>query len=286
MTNFYEIWLGDGRQTLCISPSRDSGLRLLEDGLDGFGATELFVETKPYGDGTGGHPVTRRFGERCMKLTAEMAAGDDGLRRKICAMMNPLHTLDMEVTLGEVTRRIRVIPWGRPRFRQPNFFTPTEVTLSFLAPDPFYRANRAEEVLFRQTAPLFAFPLNLMAGAGTAAGLLRRSDTVTVTNGGDADCGFQAYLTAAGGEVINPVIRCGDRFIRAETVLRDGETLEMDTRPRCKDLRIDGVRSFTFHRDSDFFLLSVGENRISVSADSGGEYLSARLTYTPLYYGI
>jgi len=286
MTNYYEIWLEDGRQSLCISPSRDSGLRLLEDGLDGFAATELMVETAPYGDGTGGHPYTRRFGERYMTITAEMNVGDDSLRRKICGMLNPLHTLDMKVTWGDVTRYISVIPCGQPRFRQPNFFTPAEVTLSFLAPEPFYRAERPEEVVFRQTTPLLTFPLNLMAGAGTAAGYLRTVDTVTVMNGGDAPCGFQAYLTAAGGEVVNPVIRCGEQYIRLEQILADGKTAEIDTRPRCKDLRVDGVRCFTFHRDSAFFLLSVGENRISVSADSGAQFLSVRLIYTPLYYSI
>lgn len=271
---------------LVISPEADAHLRLLEDGLEGFGATELFVETEPYADGTGGHPVTRRFGERYMGITGEIFGDEGEIRRRICRVMNPLHTLEMEVTFSGVTRLISVIPCGRPEFRQANFFTPTEVYLPFLAPDPFYRDAVPREVVFRQSVPLLTFPMNFMAGAGLSAGYFRTTDTAAMINPGDAACGFEAWMKADGGRVENPMLRMGDAFIRLQTVLEDGQTARIDTRPRSKNLQIDGVRQFTFHRDSDFFLLHVGENRVSMAADSGGEYLSAGLTYTPLYYGI
>ncbi len=279
----------DGGRTVVISPGRDAHLHLLEEGLEGFGATELFVETEPYADGTGGHPVTRRFGERHMEITAELASEnrDEGtLRRLLCGVMNPLRTLEMEVTLGNVTRKISVIPCGKPEFRQANFYTPTEVTLPFLAPDPFYRDAGTREVQFWQSVPLLTFPMTFRAGAGMTCGYFRTTDTAVVTNPGDAACGFDAWLTASGGMVENPVIRLGEQYIRLQTTLADGETARIDTRPRRKNLWIDGVRAFTFHRESEFFLLEPGENRISVSADSGVEFLSARLRYTPLYYGI
>ncbi|MBQ8640652.1 MAG: phage tail family protein [Clostridia bacterium] len=278
----------DSGRILTVSPGGDAHMHLLEEGLEGFGATELFVETEPYADGTGGHPVTRRFGERYMTITAELAAEQDEgeLRRLICAVMNPLHTLEMEVTLGEVTRQISVIPCGRPEFRQANFYSPTEVSLPFLAPDPFYRDAGTKEVQFWQSVPLLTFPMNFWTGAGTAAGYYRTTDTASVWNPGDAACGFDAWLTASGGTVENPALHMGERYIRLQTALSDGETAHIDTRPRHRNLWIDGVRSFTFQRDSEFFLLEPGSNEIRVTADSGAEFLSARLCYTPLYYGI
>ena len=273
-------------RTLLVSPASGAHMRLLEDGLEGFGATELFVETDPYADGSGGHPVTRRFGERYLALTGELNGDEGELRRLICTMMNPLETLEMEVVLGDVTRCIGVIPCGRPAFRQANFFTPTEVYLPFLAPDPFWRDAAGRQVHFRQSIPLLTFPLNFWKGAGTAAAYYRVTDTAAVTNPGDAPCGFDASLTAVGGTVVNPAICLGEQYIRLETALTDGQTAQIDTRPRCKNLHIDGERAFTFHRDSDFFLLQVGENRVFVTAESGLEHLSAELVYTPLYYGI
>lgn len=273
-------------RTFLISPGPEAHMRLLEDGMNGFGATELFVETEPYADGAGGHPVNRRFGERHLSLTGELVGDEGELRRLLCSMLDPKETLEMEITLGEVTRCIGVIPCGKPRFHQANFYTPTEVYLPFVAPDPFFRDAVSREVHFRSTTPLFTFPLNFMAGAGMTPSLYRTTETALVVNPGDADCGLVAQLTARGGAVVNPAICLGERYIRLQTTLADGETAQIDTRPRCKDLTIDGVRSFTFHRDSDFFLLAVGENTVQVTAETGLANLSVQLAYTPLYYGI
>lgn len=273
-------------RTFLVSPEKGAHMRLLEDGLNGFGATELFVETEPYADGSGGHPVNRRFGERHLSLTGELVGDEGELRRLLCSMLDPKETLEMEITLGEVTRCIGVIPCGKPRFHQANFYTPTEVYLPFVAPDPFFRDAVSREVHFRNTTPLFTFPLNFMAGAGMTPSLYRTTETALVVNPGDADCGLVAQLTARGGAVVNPAICLGERYIRLQTTLDDGETAQIDTRPRCKDLTIDGVRSFTFHRDSDFFLLAVGENTVQVTAETGLANLSVQLAYTPLYYGI
>ncbi len=286
MTYGIRITEPDRGRTFLISPGPEAHMRLLEDGLNGFGATELFVETEPYADGSGGHPVTRRFGERHLALTGELTGDEATLRRLLCSMMDPQQTLEMEVRLGDVTRCIGVIPCGRPRFHQANFYTPTEVYLPFVAPDPFFREMAAHEVYFRTTTPLLTFPMNFMAGAGVTPSLLRTTETATVVNPGDAACGLLAELTAVGGAVVHPALCLGERYIRLQTTLADGKVARIDTRPRCKDLVIDGVRSFTFHRDSDFFLLAVGENVVQVTADSGIEHLSVKLSYTPLYYGI
>ncbi len=271
-----------------ISPEEDAHIRLLEDGLEGFGATELLVETEPYADGTGGHPVRRRFGERVMTVMGELTdlAPAEELRRYICSLLDPLGKLVMEVTLGKVTRQIEVIPWGRPTFRQSTFFSPVEVTLSFLAPDPFWRESAPRQLRFWHALPLLTFPMNFWQGAGTAAGYFRTTDTALVQNPGDAACGFTAWLTAGGGTVVNPAIRLGERYIRFQATLADGQVARVDTHPRGKNLWIDGVRSFTFHRESDFFLLPVGENRVAVEAEAGLDFLSARLEYTPMYYSI
>lgn len=273
-------------RTFLISSGMEAHMRLLEDGLSGFGATELFVETEPYADGSGGHPVTRRFGVRHLALTGELTGDENEQRRLLCSMMDPKQTLEMEVTLGNVTRCIGVIPCGRPRFHQANFYTPTEVYLPFVAPDPFFQETMPREVYFRTTTPLLTFPMNFMAGAGVTPSLYRTTETATVVNPGDAACGLLAELTAIGGAVVNPAICLGEKYVRLQTTLAEGQVAQVNTKPRCKDLVIGGVRAFTFHRDSDFFLLEVGENVVQVRADSGIEHLSVKLSYTPLYYGI
>lgn len=286
MTYGIRITDPDKGRTFLVSPGAEAHMRLLEDGLYGFGTTELFVETEPYADGSGGHPVTRRFGARHLSLTGEFHGDEEELRRLLCSMMDPRQTLEMEVTLGNVTRCIGVIPCGKPQFYRANFYTPPEVYLPFVAPDPFFRETAPREVYFRTTTPLLTFPMNFMAGAGVTPSLYRTTETATVVNPGDAACGLVAELSAIGGTVVHPALCLGERYIRLQTTLAEGQTAQVNTNPRCKDLVIGGVRSFTFQRDSDFFLLEVGENVVQVTADSGIEHLDVKLFYTPLYYGI
>jgi len=290
--NLYEILLLDpssGKQ-IQIGTGEKAMLRLLEDGMTGFGPTQLIVDTESYADGTGAYPVKRQFGERYLSITAELipsaSADVHALRRKICAMLSPLATLEMQVTLGGVTRKIDVIPCGKPVFHQSTLFSPVEVFLPFVAPSPLYRAAKEEKIIFWQSLPMLTFPMNFMVGAGTAAGYYRNTDTATINNTGDGPCGFIAVITAVGGDIVNPCIVSGNRYIRLMLTLKEGESASVDTRPRQKNVWVNGERRFIFHRESDFFLLDVGDNIIRITADSGVENLSASLTYTPLYYGI
>ena len=265
-------------------------MHILEEGLEGFGITPLAVETKPYAGLPGGHPISRRFGERHMTMHAELNAGSDteewAIRRRIIRLMNPLSEIEMQIRMHGVSRLITVIPDGVPLLTKDTFFSPLQVTLTFIAPEPFYRSAEPVESAFRQTVPLMTFPLNFMENTGMTTGYTRTADSVTMINPGDAECGMTAVLTASGGIVENPCLTCGDKYIRLLTTLQDGDTAEIDTRPGKKNVLLNGERKFLFDRTSDFFLLSPGENRISVSADSGSDYLSVRLFCTPLYFGL
>jgi len=287
---YYEIRLTGKDVTLIASPADDADLHILEEGLEGFGITGLSVETKPYAGLPGGHPVTRRFGERHLVLHGEVnahsAAEEESIRRRIIKLMNPLTEMEMRIHMYGVSRLITVIPNDNPLLTKDTLFSPLTVTLSFIAPDPFYRSAEPIEIAYWQSVPLMTFPLNFMKGIGMTTGYFRTTDTARVVNPGDAECGMIAVITAAGGAAENPCLLCGDRYIRLLTVLQDGDTVQIDTRPRNKNVLFNGERKFLFDRTSDFFLLSPGDNYITVSADSGVENLSVRLTCTPLYFGL
>jgi len=124
-----------------------------------------------------------------------------------------------------------------------------------------------------------------MSGAGTASGYYRVSDSADITNRGDGECGIVAKIRALGGSVLNPGIRLGEKFVRAEATLADGDELVIDTRPRVKRVLVNGERVFCFDRDSVFFSLPEGENKLSVTADSGGEFIEAEVEFHEVYFG-
>ncbi len=283
----YLIKLSSGGRSLEISP--ESVCRLLEGGLIGFDAAGFDVKVSSYAMLTGGSVNRRRFAERELGLLFEIAEkGEraDAIRREIVSMLDPRLDTELEVTLFGVSRKISVIPCGEARFVRPTVDDCIEVELRFIAPEVFFSDTRSTVIKFRDAAPLLTFPMNFMAGAGTAAGLYRTADSTLARNRGDGECGIVARIRASGGEVVNPTVRCGEKFVKCNTVLADGDLLVIDTRARMKNIYLNGERFFLFDRDSEFFSLPAGDSDFSVTADSGGEFIVAEVEFTPVYYGV
>ena len=283
----YKIIYKSGGDELEIAP--DGLCRLVEDGLHGFDCTGFDVKISSYAASHGGYARTRRFAERELSLCFEIAAfGEERerIRRKIISMMSPESDGVLDVTLMGVHRTIEVIPADEQEFAHPAFADCIEVTLHFIAPQVFFRDYDSKLVRFRDAAPVLTFPMNFMAGAGTVSGMYRTTDTAKAENPGDTACGIVAKIRAVGGSVVGPGLKCGEKFIRCPMTLGDGDELVIDTRLRRKNITLNGERCFTFERDSTFFSLPKGVTGLSVTCDSGGEYVECEIEYVPAYYGM
>ena len=285
----YKITLTDRRgRTLILSPN--GPCKLIEGGLEGFGSADFDVRVRAYASTAGGYAETRRFAERGIGLTftVEDGAEEDAetIRKRILSMMDPGEDLTLDAELSGERRQITVIPAEGAEIHRPHFYHPLEVTLTFCAPEVFFREPEARGVQFGDRAPLFACPLNLWAGAGTVSGLLRVGNEAVIRNPGDGPCGVVVTLSAEGSPVVSPVVTAGEKFIRCPLTLADGSEMEIDTRPRRKTITVDGERVFLFDRDSTFFQLPPGVTAVTVGAAQGEEYLRARIAFTPIYYGM
>lgn len=283
----YKIIYISGDHRLEIAPEAEC--RLVEDGLHGFDCTGFDVKIQPYAASHGGYAQTRRFAERELSLTFEIAAHGERaeeIRRKIISMTSPETDGTLDVTLFGVRRTIEVIPADEQEFVRGTFSDCIEVTLHFIAPLVFFRDYDGEFVRFRDAAPILTFPMNFMAGAGTVSGMYRTTDTVRAENPGDTECGIVAKIRAKNGSVVNPGLKCGDKFIRCPMTLEDGDELVIDTRRRRKNITKNGERCFTFERDSTFFSLPRGVTTLAVTCGSGGEYVECEIEYVPAYYGM
>lgn len=283
----YRIRLTDpvnGRQ-LMISP--EERCRLVEDGLSGFGCTGFDVTVRSYASTNGGYAQKRRFAERELALTFEIGGeAPDSLRREIVSLMDPSHDLELDVQAFGVHRCITVIPAEEADFCRMGACGPVEATLRFVAPAVFFRDAEEFTVAFRDAAPMLTFPMNLTAESGIVSGMYRTTDTASADNPGDGQCGLTARIRASGGSVVNPGIQMGEKFVRCPLTLADGDELVIDTHTRQKNILKNGERCFTFDKESVFFSLPTGVSTVAVTCDSGGEYLDAEITFTPLYYGM
>ena len=287
MERTYRIRILSGEHTLEISP--DASCRLLAGGLRGFDCTGLDVSVRPYASRHGGYPERRRFAERELGLVFEIDADEEEterIRRRIVTMMNPARTCEIDAEIYGVRRQISAIPCGEAAVVRETMHDRPEVSLEFVAPDVFFRAAEPSEIVFRDPVPLLTSPLSFFAGAGITTGIFRTSDTARLFNEGDAECGIVAEITADGGEIVHPGISCGEEFVICPVTLSDGDTLVIDTRDRRKNIYLNGEPYFSFDRRSTFFHLPPGENVVAVLCDGGTEYIRAKLTYVPLYFGI
>ena len=211
MSGSYKLTLTDSRgRSLTVSP--DSPCRLIEGGLEGFECAGFDVRLRAYASTAGGYAETRRFAERELAMTftvEDRENSPDGdaetIRRLIVSMMDPAEDLTLDAELFGERRQITVIPADGPEFRRPHFHHPLEVTLSFCAPEVFFREPEPTGVQFRDGVPLFACPLNLWAGAGTVSGLLRVRNEAEIQNPGDGPCGVVVTFRAEGPiEIVGP----------------------------------------------------------------------------------
>ena len=230
----------------------------------------------------------RRFSVRELSVTFEIdAVGDeaDAMRRRIVSMMDPRDDIELRVTLGDAVRKIAVIPYGKADFSRATLYDRVNVTLRFAAPAVFFWDEAGKKIRFREVSPLFTFPMNFMGGAGTVTGFYGMSDGVGAVNQGDGECGIVTRIRASGGTVVNPGIRLGGNFVKLNAELQSGDEAIIDTRPGMKRVLINGERVFNFDRDSEFFSLQMGESRLSVTADSGGEFMDAEVEFHEVYFG-
>ena len=287
MEKTYKIRITSGDHCLELAP--DAPCRLLAGGLSGFDGTGLDVSVRSYASRPGGYPERRRFAEREIGLYFEIDADEretEAIRRRILRLMNPANTCEIDAEIYGTHRKISVIPCGEVRFIRESMYDRPEVSLEFVAPDVFFRAAEPVEVVFRDPVNLLTSPLSFYAGAGMTTGIFRTASSTYLTNEGDADCGIVAEITADGGNIVHPGIAWGEEFIRCPLTLTDGDTLVIDTRDRQKNIYLNGERYVSFDRHSRFFSLPPGKHMVTVVCDNGEEYIRAKVTYVPLYFGI
>ena len=285
MTKKYKIILSGNGKTFEISPEGDA--HLTEGGLHGFECVGFDVTVSPYASQNGGYVRKRRFSERELSITFELERdAEKDTRALLISMLDPSKDYTLDVTLGGVHRTIGVIPCDEPIFSRPTFCDLTEVTLSFVAPSVFFCGADSSSLKFRDCVPLLTFPMNFMEGAGLTSGVFRVNGSGSIYNPGDGECGITATVTARGGRVVSPCISLGERFIRCPITLDESDVLVIDTRPKMKNITLNGERCFIFDKRSSFFSLPTGESEISFSAEDGEEFADTVIEFTPIYYGV
>lgn len=275
-----------GGQELIIS--KTSVYRLLS--YDGIEAADVILTSADNAIMDGGYVQSMRVGMRdiSIKFGISDKKQTETLRPWLIKFFKPKVRGTLYVSRGGVTRRIYFYLAARPEFAQANIIQERlSVSVTLKCPEPYFLDEFDSSPQYLTFAPTLNFPLTFLPGGGLTTGIQVTSDVITINNTGDADIGIICGITADKGSITNPKISIdGGDFVRVVTVLDQGDTLTINTRPGEKDIKINGESQFLYDITSIFFSVPVGEHTIQISADAGVTNAKSSFTYALKYLGV
>jgi Phage tail protein. len=271
-------------RTLHINP--DSPFRLLEQ--DKMFATDYEIMTQENAERDGVIISNTKFSARYIPLLLEFRnhRGAVEFREELIHCFSPAHECVLYVQRNNINRRIncRVSRVGG----DPEYLDdPYMLNFELLCPDPHFKDTDDTTVKFLQYEPLMSFPLIFVPVAGMTTGIISASDGLKVNNIGDMNIGVIITIKAAGGIVKNPKILCNDKYIQLSTTLNTNDVAEISTMETGKYIKINGIKSRFFNRQSRFFDLKRGINYIKIEAEDNTVTNSEiAVTYTNKWFGV
>lgn len=277
----FRLVIGDDEITI----SSTSVYRLMD--FDGIAASDITITTANNAVMDGGYIQSVRVGMRDINIQFCIADKPliEPLRARLISFLKPKVCGALYVTRGEVTRRIYCYLATKPDFEQPNKLLSISIVLK--CPEPYFLDEFDSNPQYLTFAPVLNFPLTFLPAAGLTTGIQITSDVITINNTGDVDVGIICDISADKGSITNPKISIdGGDFVRVITVLDQGDTLTINTRPGEKDIKINGESKFIYDITSIFFSVPVGEHTIQISADAGVTNANSSFTYALKYLGV
>ena len=218
------------------------------------------------------------------------------LRNKIIKFFNPKDTIKMTVDYcgnkAFIECQIREF---KPTL-ETSLWDDFEAVISFVCPYPFFADLDNFGKNIAATTPLFSFPLSFMTfnkDKATRRGLVMSfttlTDEVRLHNKGDVATGLEVVFIARRGSVSNPKITniSTGEFIEVTCDMQMGDEIKINTNVGKKNIYLNGESIFKQkNKLSTFFMLNVGDNKISYGAKTNSTNLDVKLYYTPKYLGV
>ena len=121
---------------------------------------------------------------------------------------------------------------------------------------------------------------------GAPTGLFEFSEKVILNNDGDVDTYCKVVIKAR-GEVVNPKIIIGGKYVRIIDIMEDSDVITVDFTANPPTLQKNGS-NFNGNTDTSStsigMELAVGDTEVSFDADDGTNLMEVQLFYNKLYW--
>lgn len=266
--------------------------RLMKNGLDGFGSFDNELNFVDNGTHDGGLITSKRLTKKDRSIKAGFVHPNQNTleRQKVQAFFNPKADYRLYITVGDRTL------WGECSVYKKNVPISVETQLltldvTFMFPNPFLKsfddfgadiASKTELIAFPYLVSLDKYP------RGLTGGLYNFQKEVYLINDGDVETYCRAEFRAI-GNVVNPYLMIGDKYVRLNDTLESGDLVIMDFTTLPPRVTKNGA-NFIGHcdRTSNFtdMAMKVGDVTIEYGADDGEINLSVSFFYNKLYTSI
>lgn len=278
----FSITILSNGETVEISPQ--SVFRPLS--AEGFACGDYGVTTDENMLIDGSYIHSRRLNARLLVISFEIfpICESEKYRSRLIHFLNPKNDFTVTVIRNGVKRSIDCV-LKSSKIIQPTLRSAVTAEIAFLCPMPYFADDREEIYSNSTVVPLFTFPFNSVKGYGITMGKSYRTNVFNVENYGDTNIGVTVSIYAS-GKVVNPKISCGDQYIKITDSMKNGDVYTVSTEPGNKRIEKNGVGNFCFDRSSVFFSVPRGSSTITITADSGADFIRSVLSYSERYLGI
>lgn len=174
---------------------------------------------------------------------------------------------------------------------QISFFNLKQIAqIIIICPDPFFKNSDNELINFSSIDPLFEFPFEIEEPIAFSEILAEVQKNII--NKGDVDAGMKLVINIT-GSVTNPIIYNSEtnQYFKLNASFISGDEIVIDTKFMKKSVTLTRNGAITslvnvIQSGSTWMQLLPGDNLLTMSADSGSEYLSAYILVADLYEGV
>lgn len=174
---------------------------------------------------------------------------------------------------------------------QISFFNLKQIAqIIIICPDPFFKNSDNELINFSSIDPLFEFPFEIEEPIAFSEILAEVQKNII--NKGDVDAGMKLVINIT-GSVTNPIIYNSEtnQYFKLNASFISGDEIVIDTEFMKKSATLTRNGAITslvnvIQSGSTWMQLLPGDNLLTMSADSGSEYLSAYILVADLYEGV
>lgn len=242
--------------------------------------------------GIDGATVTnRRLGPRHIDIVGGIPSGDrEVYRENLVRFFNPANEGTAIIEYCGRKRKVGYLIENVDFGTLDSVYKIPEFTVSLYCENPMLLSTSSYGRNIAAFIPQFSLPFKCTVEKKQIMGYQKISQSILIANDGDKAVGAEFVVTATRGEVDSPTIRneTTGQYIKVMRKLFMGDTLQISTIPRQKEILINGSNAITdMDRMSDLSLCIIpGDNVVEYDAADGMTNMDVRLYYTPEYLGV